>query len=82
MAVCPVVRCLAVICAGIGARKFRTTAVDLGDRSVWTDTPADRLRKEQVRPIRSHRGHNYNRKNSIIWRYGNYIEIETEGERA
>lgn len=37
---------------GIGARKFRTTVTDLGDRSVWTDTPADRQRKAQVRPIR------------------------------
>lgn len=46
-------KCLNEICAGIGARKFRTNAVELGDRSVWTDTPADRLRKEQVRPIRS-----------------------------
>ena len=33
---------------GIGPRKFRTTASDLGDRSVWTDTPADRQRKAQV----------------------------------
>jgi hypothetical protein len=27
---------------GLGPRKFRTRDVDLGDRSVWTDTPADR----------------------------------------
>ncbi len=31
--------------SGIGARKFRTTAFDPGDRSVWTDTPVDRERK-------------------------------------
>ena len=36
---------------GIGPRKFRTTASDLGDRSVWTDTPADRQRKAQVGTI-------------------------------
>ena len=37
-----------MMCIGIGPRKFRTTASDLGDRSVWTDTPADRHRKDQV----------------------------------
>ena len=31
--------------AGVGARKFKTKDSDLGDRSVWTDTPADRERK-------------------------------------
>ncbi len=31
--------------SGIGARKFRTTTFDPGDRSVWTDTPADRERR-------------------------------------
>lgn len=34
--------------AGMGPRKFRTGVVDCGDRSVWTDTPADKLRKSQV----------------------------------
>ena len=34
--------------AGIGARKFRTKVVDCGDRSVWTDTPMDRLKKSEV----------------------------------
>jgi len=33
---------------GIGARKFRTNVQDAGDRSVWTDTPIDRLRKKEV----------------------------------
>ena len=32
---------------GVGARTFRTKAHDCGDRSVWTDTPADRERKRQ-----------------------------------
>lgn len=32
---------------GVGARKFRTAPIDLGDQSVWTDTPADRMRKAQ-----------------------------------
>lgn len=31
--------------AGVGARKFKSQDTDLGDRSVWTDTPADRERK-------------------------------------
>ncbi len=35
-------------CSGIGARKFRTNVQDCGDRSVWTDTPMDRLRKLEV----------------------------------
>ena len=29
-------------------RKFRTTYIDPGDRSVWTDTPAEKARKLQV----------------------------------
>lgn len=33
--------------SGIGARKFRTTTFDPGDRSVWTDTPADRELKSK-----------------------------------
>lgn len=34
---------------GLTARTFRSKAgPDLGDRSVWTDTPADRERKEKV----------------------------------
>ena len=33
---------------GLGPRKFRTTKSDTGDRSVWTDTPADRLKRAQV----------------------------------
>jgi hypothetical protein len=32
---------------GLGPRQFRVrTMPELGDRSVWTDTPADRLRKK------------------------------------
>lgn len=31
--------------AGMGTRKFQSRDHDLGDRSVWTDTPADRERK-------------------------------------
>ena len=31
---------------GVGARKFQSQDRDLGDRSVWTDTPADRERKK------------------------------------
>ncbi len=33
---------------GIGARKFRTKAPECGDRSVWTDTPADKQRRAEV----------------------------------
>jgi len=35
---------------GVTARKFSTkTTTSVGkDRSVWTDTPADRARKEEV----------------------------------
>ena len=33
---------------GLGPRKFRASNVELGDRSVWTDTPADRERKKMV----------------------------------
>ena len=36
---------------GLGPRKFRTRDVDLGDRSVWTDTPADKLKKKQVKLV-------------------------------
>ncbi|KXJ16563.1 GPALPP motifs-containing protein 1 [Exaiptasia diaphana] len=32
---------------GLGARKFRKQAVDCGDRSVWTDTPSDRSKKQE-----------------------------------
>jgi hypothetical protein len=32
---------------GLGPRQFRArTKPESGDRSVWTDTPADRLRKK------------------------------------
>jgi hypothetical protein len=32
---------------GLGPRQFRVrTKPESGDRSVWTDTPADRLQKE------------------------------------
>lgn len=31
---------------GLGARKFRKQAVDCGDRSVWTDTPSDKNKKQ------------------------------------
>ncbi|KAL9963409.1 hypothetical protein ACROYT_G026919 [Oculina patagonica] len=30
---------------GLGPRKFRARAVEVGDQSVWTDTPADKARK-------------------------------------
>ena len=36
------------IFVGLGPRKFRTTKSDTGDRSVWTDTPADRLKRAEV----------------------------------
>ena len=35
---------------GLGPRTFRANAVDLGDRSVWTDTPSDRERKRKQIP--------------------------------
>ena len=35
------------VCPGIGARKFRSKVHDCGDRSVWTDTPSDKLRKQE-----------------------------------
>lgn len=36
-----------IIALGLGARQFRKkTAEPLGDRSVWTDTPAERERKK------------------------------------
>lgn len=37
-----------VFALDLGPRKFRKQEFDLGDRSVWTDTPADRLKKAQV----------------------------------
>ena len=33
---------------GLGPRTFRAKATEMGDQSVWTDTPADRERKRQV----------------------------------
>ena len=36
-----------IIFVGLGPRKFRSRAVELGDQSVWTDTPADKARKVQ-----------------------------------
>ena len=30
---------------GLGPRKFRSTYAELGDQSVWTDTPAEKARK-------------------------------------
>lgn len=33
--------------SGLGPRKFRARAVEVGDQSVWTDTPADKARKVQ-----------------------------------
>jgi hypothetical protein len=33
---------------GLGARKFRNKEVNLGDRSVWTETPSQRENKEKV----------------------------------
>jgi len=32
---------------GLGPRTFRAKATEMGDQSVWTDTPADRERKRQ-----------------------------------
>ena len=32
---------------GLGPRKFRTRIVELGDQSVWTDTPSEKARKVQ-----------------------------------
>lgn len=32
---------------GLGPRKFRARAVEVGDQSVWTDTPADKARKSR-----------------------------------
>ena len=34
--------------SGLGPRTFRTRAAEIGDRSVWTDTPSDKARKAQV----------------------------------
>ena len=36
-----------IIFVGLGPRKFRSRAVELGDQSVWTDTAADKARKVQ-----------------------------------
>ena len=36
---------MALYFVGLGPRKFRSRAVELGDQSVWTDTPADRAGK-------------------------------------
>ena len=33
---------------GLGPRKFRARAVEVGDQSVWTDTPADKARKVNI----------------------------------
>lgn len=41
---------------GLGPRKFRSRAVELGDQSVWTDTPADRARKSNEGGKGSKRG--------------------------
>ena len=30
---------------GLGARKFRSAYAELGDQSVWTDSPAEKARK-------------------------------------
>jgi len=30
---------------GLGPRQFRVNPTDVGDRSVWTDTPEDKLQK-------------------------------------
>merc|ERR1712136_661961 len=34
---------------GMGPRKFRNNPINVGDRSVWTDTPADKARKAKER---------------------------------
>ncbi|KFB35316.1 AGAP004241-PA-like protein [Anopheles sinensis] len=42
---------------GLGARQFRTREKpEIGDRSVWTDTPADRERKKSTGAVRSSKG--------------------------
>lgn len=42
---------------GLGARQFRTREKpEIGDRSVWTDTPADRERKKSTGVVRSSKG--------------------------
>ena len=33
---------------GLGPRKFRSTYHELGDQSVWTDTPTERAGKAAV----------------------------------
>lgn len=41
---------------GLTARTFRVNAgPDLSDRSMWTDSPADRARKEKVSPFNVNR---------------------------
>jgi len=35
-----------LVCStGLGPRKFRSAYAELGDQSVWTDTPAEKARK-------------------------------------
>lgn len=34
-----------VYAIGLGPRKFRSAYAELGDQSVWTDTPAEKARK-------------------------------------
>ncbi|RMX41970.1 hypothetical protein pdam_00001211 [Pocillopora damicornis] len=41
---------------GLGPRKFRARAVEVGDQSVWTDTPADKARKSKEGNRGSKRG--------------------------
>jgi len=36
---------------GLGPRKFRKNAKELGDRSVWTDTPGDKERKAKLKSV-------------------------------
>ncbi len=33
---------------GLGPRKFRNKEVNVGDRSVWTETPSQRENKQKV----------------------------------
>lgn len=45
------------VALGLGSipRKFKTSeGPDLSDRSMWTDTPADRLRKEKEKVLLLH----------------------------
>lgn len=41
---------------GLGPRKFRARAVEVGDQSVWTDTPADKAKKSKEADKGSKRG--------------------------